>query len=191
VVGAEVAPERAHDIAESILSTVLPRRWRHCCGVGDQAEGLAAILGPDAHLVHSAGFVHDIGYAPDLVQTGFHAIDGARYLRDVVGADERLVRLVAHHSCAAIEAEERGLVAEMAEFHIEDPLLTDALIFCDMTTTPDGSRTTADDRIAEVLDRYGLDSIVGRFMTRAAPALKAATARTMERSATGADEGSP
>jgi hypothetical protein len=79
--------------------------------------------------VHAAGFVHDIGYAPDLVQTGFHAIDGARYLRDVVGADERLVRLVAHRSCSAMEAEERGLVAEMAEFRIEAPLLTDVLIF--------------------------------------------------------------
>jgi hypothetical protein len=29
---------------------------------------------------------------------------GARYLRDVERADERLCRLVAHHSCAAIEA---------------------------------------------------------------------------------------
>jgi hypothetical protein len=35
---------------------------------------------------------------------------------------------------------------------------------------------------AEVLDRYGVDSLVGRFMTRAAPAMWSAIARTIERS---------
>ena len=31
------------------------------------------------------------------------------YLRDVQHAEEMLCRLVAHHSCAVIEADERGL----------------------------------------------------------------------------------
>ncbi len=34
---------------------------------------------------------------------------GARHLRDAHRADDMLCRLVAHHSCAVIEAEERGL----------------------------------------------------------------------------------
>ena len=38
-----------------------------------------------------------------------HALDGARYLRDAQDADAMLCRLVAHHSCAIIEAGERGL----------------------------------------------------------------------------------
>jgi len=37
------------------------------------------------------------------------SLDGARYLRDVQHADALLCRLVAHHSCAIIEAGERGL----------------------------------------------------------------------------------
>jgi hypothetical protein len=41
--------------------------------------------------------------------TGLHALDGARYLRDAQHADAMLCRLVAHHSCAMIEAGERGL----------------------------------------------------------------------------------
>jgi hypothetical protein len=38
-----------------------------------------------------------------------HALDGARYLRDAQHADALLCQLVAHHSCAIIEAGERGL----------------------------------------------------------------------------------
>jgi hypothetical protein len=38
-----------------------------------------------------------------------------------------------------------------------------------MTTTPDGGRTTAQERVAEIASRYGADSVVGRFIRRAAP----------------------
>ena len=41
-----------------------------------------------------------------------------RYLRDAQHADAMLCRLVAHHSCAIIEAEERELADVLAlEFH--------------------------------------------------------------------------
>jgi hypothetical protein len=67
----------------------------------------------------------------------------------------------------------------MGEFEPGTRLLADALIHCDMTTTPDGEVTTVDARLAEIMDRYGLDSIVGRFIVRAAPELRAASARTL------------
>jgi HD superfamily phosphodiesterase len=59
--------------------------------------------------LEAAAWLHDIGYAPGLAVTGLHALDGARYLRDAQHADAMLCRLVAHHSCAIIEARERGL----------------------------------------------------------------------------------
>ncbi|MEU9776258.1 metal-dependent phosphohydrolase, partial [Streptomyces sp. NPDC047968] len=88
-------------------------------------------------------------------------------------------RLVANHSFALLEAEERGLREELAsEFPLlEEPLLVDALVYCDMTTTPDGGRTTAEERVAEILGRYGDDSVVGRFIRRAAPEIFAAVGR--------------
>ena len=49
-----------------------------------------------------------IGYAPSLAKSGFHPFDGARHLRDAEHADAMLCRLVAHHSCAIIEAGELG-----------------------------------------------------------------------------------
>jgi HD superfamily phosphodiesterase len=67
------------------------------------------VLGADADLLEAAAWMHDIGYAPGLAVTGLYALDGARYLRDVHQADAMLCGLIAHHSYAIVEAEERGL----------------------------------------------------------------------------------
>lgn len=65
-----------------------------------------------------------------------------------------------------------------AEFPLpEDQFLVDALVWCDMTTTPDGEPTTAGDRIAEIVHRHGADTLVGRFIRRASPEIIAAVAR--------------
>ncbi|AJC55128.1 metal dependent phosphohydrolase [Streptomyces sp. 769] len=137
------------------------------------------MLGEDADLLVAAATLHDVGYAPRLAGTGFHPLDGARFLRDEHGADERLMRLVANHSFALLEAEERGLREALeAEFPLlGEPLLVDALVYCDMTTTPDGEPTTAQDRVEEIVGRYGVDSVVGRFIRRASPEILAAVER--------------
>ncbi|GAA1140242.1 putative nucleotidyltransferase with HDIG domain [Kitasatospora gansuensis] len=171
----------AYELAESLLSTELPRRWAHSQGVAGRARELSLILGPEAELLESAAVLHDIGYSPRLTSTGFHPLDGARFLRNEQ-VDERVIRLVAHHSCALLEAEERGLRQELeAEFPLEEPHLVDALIYCDMTTTPDGTSTTTPARVAEIVGRYGPDSIVGRFIRRAEPEIEAAAHRVEER----------
>lgn len=175
----EVTVGWARRVAEAELGHELPRRWAHSRGVAAKATEVGRILGRDADLLTAAAVLHDVGYAPRLATTGFHPLDGARFLRDAHGADERLVRLVANHSFALLEAEERGLREELAaEFPLlEEPLMVDALVYCDMTTTPDGRRTTAQERVAEILSRYGAHSIVGRFIRRATPEISAAVAR--------------
>ncbi|MFF4448189.1 HD domain-containing protein [Streptomyces sp. NPDC001502] len=169
----------ARQVAEKELSDVLPRRWAHSQGAGARAAGLGPALAGDAALLAAAAVLHDVGYAPRLAGTGFHPLDGARFLRDEHGADERLVRLVANHSFALLEAEERGLreVLEREFPLLDEPLLVDALVYCDMMTTPDGEQTTAENRVTEVLGRYGADSLVGRFVRRASPEIFAAVAR--------------
>ncbi|MFJ2632052.1 HD domain-containing protein [Streptomyces sp. NPDC087422] len=166
-------------IAQHELAGPLPRRWAHSQGVAARAGTLAEIVGDRAALINSAAVLHDVGYAPRLVVTEFHPLDGARFLRDEHGVDERVTRLVANHSFALLEAEERGLREVLeAEFPLlEDQLLVDALVYCDMTTTPDGEPTTAPERVAEIVGRYGADSIVGRFIRRAEPEIYAAVAR--------------
>ncbi|MEW1550747.1 HD domain-containing protein [Streptomyces tsukubensis] len=165
---------RAHALAEWLLAGTVPRRWRHSLGVAACAKRLAPVVGEQAALLEAAAVLHDIGYAPSLVDTGFHPLDGARHLRDAYTVDQRVTRLVANHSFALLEAEERGLRSELAdEFPLlGDPLLVDALVYCDMTTTPSGELTTPRARVDEILGRYGEDGIVGRFIRRAAPAIR-------------------
>lgn len=168
----------ARTLAAQFLAEPLPHHWAHTQGVGSMAELLADILGDDAELLAAAAWLHDIGYAPDLVKTGMHQLDGARYLRDIEAADPCLCALVAHHSCASIEAKLRGLHGELeAEFQPVGGLLEDALTYCDMSTTPDGQLTDVTDRLNEILDRYGDGTIVFDTMTEATPLIFASTAR--------------
>jgi hypothetical protein len=128
----------------------------------------------------AAAWLHDIGYAPELVETGFHPLDGARYLRRS-GIDGQVVSLVAYHSCAQIEADVRGLGAELAsEFSPADSLMTDALLYCDMTTGPDGDFVRPAERLVEIRGRYGPDHEVTRFVERAASEILTTAGRVEE-----------
>lgn len=106
--------EEACELSRSLLAVELPRRWAHSQGVARRAGTLVAVLGELAGLVEAAAWLHDIGYAAPLVASGFHPLDGARYLRDQDIGDRPLWTLVAHHTCAEIEAEERGLGGPLA-----------------------------------------------------------------------------
>jgi hypothetical protein len=174
--------EWAEDTARAILQTPLPRRWAHTQGVAAQALALEPILGNDADLLVAAAWLHDIGYAPDLVDTGFHPLDGARYLGVFPQANDLLCRLVAHHSCAIIEATERGLGDRLSrEFAPVGGELADALIYCDMTAGPDGQRLSVEQRLAEIRNRYGSDDPVSRALVRSAPQLTGAVYRVRRR----------
>jgi putative nucleotidyltransferase with HDIG domain len=158
----------AEECARTLL-TVLPRRLTHVASVAHRAGEVARALRLDADLVVSSAWLHDIGYAPTAAATGFHPLDGARFLRDQ-GVDERVVNLVAHHSHAIVEAEERGADRELlAEFPLDPSLPHDALCFCDMTTGPDGQQMVVRHRLAEIRERYGPHDLVTRFITRAEP----------------------
>jgi hypothetical protein len=171
----------AFELANDLLAAELPQRWTHVQGVADRARLVITLVEDDGDLLVCAALLHDIGYASSLAKTGFHPLDGARYLAGV-GASDRLVNLVAHHSCSASEAELRGLSAELAEFDDEGPTpARDALWWADMTTTPTGRRTTLAERVAEIQERYGPDDVVSRFIRLAVPELQAAVDRTEER----------
>jgi putative nucleotidyltransferase with HDIG domain len=170
----------AWEVARAALAEVLPRRWSHVQGVADRARRAVPLFGDEGEVLVAAALLHDIGYAPDLAETGFHPIDGARYLRRI-DAPIRLVNLVAHHSCAVLEAELRGVSSNLLEFDEEKTPLQDALWWADMTTTPDGRQTTIGERVQEIQKRYGREDTVSRFIRSAWPELKSAVDRTEAR----------
>ena len=162
----------AEPLARALLREPLPRRWAHSQGVASRARGLAPVLGADADLLEAAAWLHDIGYAPGLAFTGLHQLDGARHLRDAQHADTVLCRLVAHHSCAIIEAGERGLADVLSsEFDPAPDVLASVLTCCDMTTGPDGQPVPVEQRLAEIHDRYGPGHLVSRSIQRATPVI--------------------
>ena len=121
---------------------------------------------------------------PGLATTGLHQLDGARYLRDAQHTDALLCRLVAHHSCAIIEASERGLAEVLAlEFEPAPQELSDALTYCDMTTSPDGELVPVEQRLAEIHHRYGPGRLVSRSIQRATPMILRAVEQVNDRAA--------
>src|ERR1700759_105837 len=74
---------------------------------------------------------------PRTRHTGLHGLGGALYLRNVQHARPLRCRLVAHPSCAVIEAEERGLAQVLIRGFAPPPRpLAHLLAFYDMPTCP-------------------------------------------------------
>lgn len=163
-------------VARDAVGGLRPR-WEHVAGVGRCAERLAEgseLVPLDVVL---AAWLHDVGYGPAVKATGFHPLDGARFLRDDVGLAREVVGLVAWHTGAAFEAEERGLAQELAEFDKPDALALDVLSMIDLSVSPTGEPIRDVERIAEILRRYEDGDPVFRAVTRSRPSLLAASAR--------------
>ena len=68
----------ARDVAAALLAP-LGQRWTHTLGVVEQARAFTNL--PELDVLVAAAHLHHIGYAPVLVRTGFHPLDGALFLR--------------------------------------------------------------------------------------------------------------
>jgi putative nucleotidyltransferase with HDIG domain len=148
----------ARGVAERFMPE-LGRRWQHVQAVARLAESIALECASSELLV-AAAYVHDIGYSRHLDESGFHPLDGARYLRQQ--GQEELARLVAHHSNARGEAKLRGIEGYEDEFPYGATLLDDALTVCDLTTSPDGEPVGLHDRVDEIVQRYGAQHVTAR-----------------------------
>jgi HD superfamily phosphodiesterase len=173
--------EEAKSLACQLLANELPRRWAHTQGVAARAQTLAPILGDQAEVIEAAAYLHDIGYSSEVSSTGLHPLDGARYLRDVMGADLTLCQLVAHHSGALVEAEERGIGELAQEFALPNVDLLQALTYCDLTADVTGRHVDFEERLRDILSRYPREHVVHRSVVRSSPALRSAVATVEQR----------
>lgn len=92
-----------------------------------------------------------------------------------------MVALVAHHTGARFEAEERGLADELETLPSPPREDLDALTLIDLVVGPTGELTTPGHRIEEILTRYGPSDPVHRAVTRSRPSLLASAARARGR----------
>lgn len=141
----------ARDLARTLVGDLHPR-WEHVRAVGQRAEDLCETVGlPERVAV--AAWLHDIGYGQTIAHTGFHTLDGARFLAEQETPKE-IVRLVAWHTGAGFEAQERGLLGDLDDFAQPPATELDALTMIDLATSPTGEQVLDVQRIAEILARY-------------------------------------
>jgi hypothetical protein len=92
-----------------------------------------------------------------------------------------LCRLVAHHSCAIIEADARGLADVLGlEFEPAPCAIFSVLTYCDMTTSPDGELVPVEKRLAEIQQRYGHGHLASRSIQRATPMILCAVEQVQD-----------
>jgi HD domain len=172
--------DAAADLARYILREE-PERLEHSAGVAERAKFLTlAVRADEAPLLVAAAWLHDIGYAEGLKQTGFHPLDGAQHLR-AIGWPELVCGLVAHHSGSRFAAQPRGLDHALATFDFREDPLSDALTTADQTIGPHGRPMTLSERIDDMLSRHGEDSPNARAHPRRGPYLLRAAMKTASR----------
>lgn len=175
----EAVPQRA---AAEALATRLLRaidgRLAHSATVAAQIEHVVGLIEPDWRpAARAAAWLHDVGYHPDLARTGFHPLDGARWLRDHAWPTETC-RLVAWHTESIEEAHLYGLDDELiAEFDAPPQLPAAVLAWADLTSSPRGQLWDPERRLAEILDRYPSGSLVHEATQASLPALRASVQR--------------
>lgn len=170
----------AQALAESLLSG-LPDRRRHTIAVAGRAGQLAPAVDPgDRELLRAAAWLHDVGYAPPIALSGFHPLDGARFLESQ-GWPPRLCCLVAHHSGARFMARMLDLGDQLAAYPDEGSPVTDALAYADQTVGARGESLPIETRMADMLHRHGPDSANAATHEARAPYLLAAAHRVEER----------
>ena len=179
-VGAQQTVASARRLASTLLRP-LPDRWRHTMGVAARAAELADTVPPrDRSILVAAAWLHDIGYSPSIQDSGFHPVDGARFLRRE-GWPERICGLVAHHSGADFMARATGHEEAILEFAFEGSPVSDALSYADQTVGASGQRLRLEDRLADTLRRHGPGSAQARVYYIRAPYLRAAADRVRQR----------
>ncbi len=149
-------PRGAHALYEALAT---PDRYEHARGVAQQAARTAKTVSLSADergRLLATAWVHDIGYA---LGDGFHPVTGARALRHA--GHERMARLVAHHSGAAVRAGLLGLPSVEREFPVptgSDRGLLDLLDVSDLLTGSQGERIGPATRLRNLVAHQGPDA---------------------------------
>ncbi|MCI5064646.1 HD domain-containing protein [bacterium] len=146
-----------------------PERLAHILRVARFTEEVlkslpASVLAPSAHdQILRASLLHDIGYLPELKHylsehtpyevTGWHPIDGANYLRH--RKEPLLAELIEGHSNSLEVTELRGF----PPFTPSEQLGAKIITYCDVQTGPTGEPIDYHQRLEEIRNRKGEDSI--------------------------------
>jgi len=157
-----VVPQ-ARDLSRKLLSK-MPKRWAHTTGVAAEVTRLYRALQmdqDDAEGVLAAAWLHDIGHAPRLRDTGFYPLDGALYLNRRQWSFQ-ICSLVANQCGARFAAADLGLGRRLWPFRGTEGPALDLLTYAHLTVAADGAPTSAPDGITDLLGSADPHSPAGR-----------------------------
>lgn len=145
-------------------------RLAHVLMIAKQVRKTAATIAAkhphikiDPDFSYCAALLHDIGYAPCAKSTGFHPSDGYDFLK-AQGFDD-LAEVIIGHSCSPEEAEEK----ELKPIKPSEDLVAKLITYWDMQVKQGGVVVSYEERLAEIIARYGEHSAIGRANLRARP----------------------
>lgn len=166
-------------VAASLLRG-LGARLNHSAAVAARIDVVVDLVEPAWRSpLRDAAWLHDVGYSETVASTGFHPLDGARWLR-AHGSPLETCRLVAWHTEPLEEARLYGLDTALSEeFARPAPLAAAALTWADLTTSPHGETWSVEKRLADILCRYPPGSIVHEATRASLQGLRRAV-RTIE-----------
>lgn len=130
-------------------------RLAHIQRVIENAKAVEAKESFGGRLI-SAAVYHDIGYASDLVRTGFHPVDGA-FIAQADGQLREVVEAVLHHTGAygeVMRARPDLLDRYPTGCEMMSTYLNRALTFCDLHAGPRGEAFTVVQRLADIRSRH-------------------------------------
>ena len=147
-------------VRNHMMASGLESRYRHTVAVASLMRSKALELGLDPVIAESLGLLHDIGYCNDYVDTGFHPLDGFNALKFNY---PYFASQMLNHTSTPEEAAARGIQLPAVWEDSYSLLLT----WADCRIDAKGRFVGFEGRLADILNRYGAGSVVGKSNTAA------------------------
>ncbi len=143
-----------------------PKRLEHILQVAECVHSSANELGLNAPLAYCAALLHDVGYLEELKVTGFHPIDGANFLSRE-GYPEIAALIVCHSN-----SPEQAHIKKLPEISISEDPIAKLITYWDVQTKQGGELVSYDQRLEDIVARYGEESDVTRAHRMAEPRIR-------------------
>jgi hypothetical protein len=162
-------------IDENLLGQYLPQRenrYKHILGVVERMKECLNQIHIDESLkpqLIQAAYLHDIGYSTKLNVHHFHPLDGAIFAQSA-GFSKPVIAAVLFHSGAyeSVKATRPDLDSIYTHnnqlLDEQDQLFIRLVTYCDLHTSPTGEKISFEERIRDIVNRYGEEHEVSQFM---------------------------
>ncbi|WP_425263069.1 HDIG domain-containing metalloprotein [Vibrio owensii] len=147
-------------IRRSFNSGGLTDRLNHTLAVAELASKKASSLGLCGEKARMLGLIHDVGYCTEYAEYGFHALDGYNALYRY---HPKLAADMLYHTSTPEEASLRGIELPKVETSVYGAILS----FADCRVDSKGNVISFEERLSDIVSRYGSDSVIAEANTKA------------------------